>query len=104
MLDNGTSNKCMCYICARSELVTMPQLHLYVPEATARLLKRRAEDRGMALSRYLAEVVGREVDDERWPEGYFEDVLGAWEGGIVRPPQGLYEEREEFSEDSGWGL
>lgn len=82
----------------------MPQLHLYVPDATARLLKRRAEGRGMTLSKYLAEVVGREVDDERWPEGFFEDVLGAWEGGIERPPQGLYEEREWLpgaSEDTG---
>ena len=58
----------------------------------------------MTLSKYLAEVVGREVDDVRWPEGFFEEVLGAWEGGIERPPQGLYEEREELpdaSEDTG---
>jgi hypothetical protein len=76
----------------------MPQLHLYVPDATARLLKRRAEERGMTLSGYLAEVVGREVDDKKWPEGFFEDVLGAWEGDLRRPQQGLYEEREGLSD------
>lgn len=76
----------------------MPQLHLYVPEKTAELLKRHAEQRGLTLSKYLAEVVGKEVGNEEWPEGYFEDVLGAWEGELNRPPQGLYEEREDLSD------
>ncbi len=79
----------------------MPQLHLYVPDATAELLKRRAEGRGLTLSKYLAEVVRKEVDTEGWPENFFEDVLGAWEGELRRPPQGLYEEREGFSDDTG---
>ena len=79
----------------------MPQLHLYVPEASAEFLRRRAEERGLTLSKYLAEVVGREVDGEGWPGGFFEDVLGAWEGEIERAPQGSYEEREGFSGDVG---
>lgn len=76
----------------------MPQLHLYVPDTTAQLLKSRAEERGMSLSGYLAEVVGREVGDEEWPEGFFEGVLGGWEGDLERPPQGFYEARESLSE------
>ena len=80
----------------------MPQLHLYVPDTTAALLKRRAEERGLPLSKYLAEVVRKEADAEEWPEDFFEDVLGAWEGEIERPPKGLYEEREDFS-DVGQG-
>lgn len=76
----------------------MPQLHLYVPDTTAEILRRRAEERGLPLSKYLAEVVGKEVDDEEWPEGFFEDVLGAWDGELHRSPQGLYEEREELYE------
>ena len=79
----------------------MPQLHLYVPDTTAELLKRRAEERGLTLSKYLAELVRQEVDDEEWPEGFFEDVLGAWEGELRRSPQGLYEEREDLSDDIG---
>lgn len=78
----------------------MPQLHLYVPDATAELLKRRAEERGLTLSKYLAEVVGKEINGGEWPEGYFEDVLGAWEGELERPPQGLYEKREDLPDDS----
>lgn len=74
----------------------MPQLHLYVPDTTAELLRRKAEQRGLTLSRYLAEVVGREVDGDGWPEGFFEDVLGAWEGELRRPPQGSYEKREDL--------
>lgn len=77
----------------------MPQLHLYVPDTTAELLKRRAEERGLTLSKYLAEMVRQEVDGEKWPEGFFEDVLGAWEGELRRPPQGSYEERENLSDD-----
>ena len=79
----------------------MPQLHLYVPDATAELLRRRADERGLTLSKYLAEVVGREVGGEGWPEGFFGEVLGAWEGEIDRAPQGLYEEREDLSEGVG---
>lgn len=79
----------------------MPQLHLYVPDETAERLRSRAEKRGMSLSGYLAEVVGREVDGERWPEGFFEEVLGGWEGEFERPPQGPYEEREGLSQKSG---
>ncbi|MGB3633977.1 MAG: hypothetical protein WA982_08045 [Rubrobacteraceae bacterium] len=82
----------------------MAQLHLYVPDTTAELLKRRAEERGLTLSKYLAEVVKQEVNGEEWPEGYFEDVLGGWEGELQRPPQGLYEEREDLSDEIGQSL
>ncbi len=79
----------------------MPQLHLYVPDTTAELLRSRADQRGISLSGYLAEVVGREVGDEGWPEGFFEEVLGGWEGELERPPQGAYEKREGISENNG---
>lgn len=78
----------------------MPQLHLYVPDTTAELLKQRAEERGLTLSKYLAEVVRKEAVIEEWPEGFFENVLGAWEGEIERPPQGVYEKREDFSDNN----
>ncbi len=74
----------------------MPQLHLYVPEKTAEILRRKARERGRSLSAYLAEIVVREVDEEDWPEGFFEEVLGSWEGEIERSGQGVYEEREEL--------
>jgi hypothetical protein len=72
----------------------MPQLHLYVPEKTAEVLRRKARERGESLSGYLAGIVVREVSEEEWPEGFFDEVLGSWEGGIERPAQGDYEARE----------
>lgn len=79
----------------------MPQLHLYVPEEMAEVLRSRAEERGMSLSGYLAEVVGREVGGGGWPEGFFEEVIGGWEGDLERPAQGEYEERERLLGSDG---
>jgi hypothetical protein len=71
----------------------MPQLHLYVPETTAEALKRQAQTRGVSLSKYLAEILTREVTDG-WPEGYF-DNLG-WEGDLTRPAQPGLETRRDL--------
>ena len=72
----------------------MPQLHLYVPDDVARRVKQRAAERGLSVSRFLAELVGREIGTG-WPDGYFGEVVGGWEGEpLERPPQGVPEERE----------
>ena len=39
----------------------MPQLHLYVPDELAAEIARRAEARGLSVSRYLADLVRAEV-------------------------------------------
>ena len=71
----------------------MPQLHLYVPDDLASEISRRAEARGLSVSRFLAEVVRREVVTG-WPEGFFEEVLGGWKGEpLERAPQLEYEQR-----------
>lgn len=74
----------------------MPQLHLYVPDETAELLKSKARERGMSVSGYLAEIVGSEIGGVDWPDGFFEDVLGGWQGELERLPQGGYEVRERL--------
>ncbi|WP_047864638.1 hypothetical protein [Rubrobacter aplysinae] len=79
----------------------MPQLHLYVPEGTAESLKSRARERGMSVSAYLAEVVAREIGEEGWPEGFFEEVLGGWAGELERPSQEDYEIREALGGEPG---
>ena len=74
----------------------MPQLHLYVPDRVAGVVRERARARGMTVSGYLAELVTREVASD-WPEGYFDQVVGGWEGGpLRRPAQGRFESREEL--------
>ncbi|MBK8997609.1 MAG: hypothetical protein IPM35_17915 [Myxococcales bacterium] len=72
------------------------QLHLYLPDAVAEEVRRRAEARGVSVSRYLAELVAREVHGG-WPDGFFEKVVGKWEGELLeRPAQGELESRERL--------
>ena len=74
----------------------MPQLHLYVPKELANEVARRAQLRGMSVSRFLADLVRREVASG-WPVGYFEQVAGGWVGEpLERPDQGAHELREEL--------
>ena len=73
----------------------MAQLHFYIPDPIAEKIKNKAEHAHLSVSKYLAELIKREVTDE-WPEDYFE-LLGKWQGDTLeRPPQGNYEERAKF--------
>ena len=70
------------------------QMHLYVTDAIAEAVKKKADALGLSVSRFLADLVRREVGGS-WPEGYFESVIGGWQGQpIERPPQGILEARE----------
>ena len=72
----------------------MPQLHFYVPESLAAKVRQRAKAAGLSASRYLTEVVKREVGTG-WPQGFFEEVVGGWQGEpLERPPQGQLEARD----------
>lgn len=65
----------------------MPQLHLYVPDELAAEIARRAEARGLSVSRYLADLVRAEVAGG-WPEDFFGSVVGGWAGpALERAPQ-----------------
>lgn len=56
----------------------MMRLYCYVPEALARKVQERAKAAGVSTSRYLAELIRRDVGSG-WPEGYFEQVVGGSE-------------------------
>lgn len=72
----------------------MPQLHLYIPDELAERIQRQAQSANQSVSRYLAELVQREIVTD-WPEGYFDTVVGGWQGETLeRPPQGVFEQRE----------
>jgi hypothetical protein len=65
----------------------MTRLTLELPEEVAAEAQRRAEGRGLSLSRFVADLVQREVHGG-WPERFFEEVVGGWKGDpLVRPPQ-----------------
>lgn len=70
----------------------MPQLHLYVSDELADRLRTEAAERGMSLSKLLAEIVQRETRTG-WPEGYFESVVGSWVGDFDEPDDPPFEER-----------
>ena len=74
----------------------MPQLHLYVPEDVASLVRQRARSRRKTVSSYLAEIVRREVASG-WPDGFFDDVVGGWVGKpLRRPSQRRFESRAKL--------
>jgi len=72
-------------------------MHMYVNDETAAEIRYNAKVRGLSVSRYLAELVSRELGSQ-WPEGYFEEVIGSWQGDVPleRPPRLEPEERESF--------
>jgi len=71
----------------------MPQLHFYVPDDIAEQIKARAAHAKMPVSRYVADLVKRDVG-QGWPEDYFERISGRAEGGSIGyEPSGPPEER-----------
>ena len=76
----------------------MAQLHFYVPDKIAEQIRRKAKEARVPVSQYLAGLVKRETElVDAWPEGYFEQVFGKWEGRrLRRAPQGQFEAREKL--------
>jgi hypothetical protein len=76
----------------------MPRLSCYVPEGMARKVREQAEAAGVSTSQYLAELIRRDVSSG-WPGGYFEQVVGGWQGEeLVRPEQPAVEAREVLAD------
>lgn len=72
---------------------TVPQLHFYVPDDIAEQIKARAALAKQPVSRYVAELVKRDVG-QGWPEDYFKRIAGsANDAPIGHEPAGLPEER-----------
>ena len=73
----------------------MVQLHFYVPDEVETQIRNKANQAHLPLSRYLANLVKKEAGQpSQWPQGYFEQVFGQWQGEqLTRAPQGEYEER-----------
>lgn len=72
----------------------MPQLHFYVPKELADRIRHEAESEKLSISRYLAKLVEQKIAPG-WPEGYFDDVVGGWQGEpLERSAQGIFERRD----------
>jgi hypothetical protein len=71
-------------------------MHLYLSQALADEVRRRAELEGQSVSAFLASVVEAEIYDS-WPDGYLEEVIGGTEGfPLERAEQGDFEARDAF--------
>ena len=53
----------------------MTHVDLEIPDEVARKLRERAEQLGMTVPRYVAEIVRRDVV-AGWPPQFFEEVVG----------------------------
>ena len=73
----------------------MSQLHFYIPDELEKIVRRQAAEARLPVSRYLAELIKREVKRrDEWPKDYFDEVFGRWEGGtLIREPEGTFEPR-----------
>lgn len=71
----------------------MPQLHFYVPDDVAEQIKARAAQAKLPISRYVADLVKRDVG-QGWPADYFARISGVAERATIRyEPSGPPEER-----------
>jgi len=73
----------------------MTQLFCEVPEPLARPVEEKAGEVHLSVSEYLAKLIERDVGNG-WPEGYFENVIGCWQGDLERPEQLENENRLEL--------
>ncbi len=71
----------------------MQHLSCYVPDWVAKKVRRKAKEAQLPVSRYLVQLIEREVTNE-WPDGYA-DLFGAWQGPpLERPAPEEFEKRE----------
>jgi hypothetical protein len=74
----------------------MTQLQIELPDEVVVEVKRRADSQGLSITRFVTELVAREVG-KGWPKGFFEEVVGGWKGeALERPTPLTLETREEF--------
>jgi len=73
----------------------MSTLHFYVPDDAEAQIRMKAGQANLPLSKYLADLVKREVGvQNQWPEGYFE-LFDAWQGEPASRPEDLTVERTQ---------
>lgn len=74
----------------------MTQLVIELPDEKAKQLAARAKAQGVPLEEYVSSLLSDGFwVNPHWPEGYFERVVGSWQGEpLEREPQGEAEEQE----------
>ena len=60
----------------------MPQLSLYVDDATMETLRNSARGEGVSMSRYASNLIRNNARHGGWPQGYWESVYGCLSGDL----------------------
>lgn len=55
----------------------MPQLSLYLDDATMDMLRERSARSQDSMSKYVAKLIQRDDACDAWPQGYWENVCGS---------------------------
>ena len=72
----------------------MTQINIDLPAEVVNDIRQRAEGKGITIARYVTDHIHREAS-HTWPEGFFKEVAGCWQGSsLIRPPQGEVEPRK----------
>ncbi len=74
----------------------MPQLSLYVTDSNMALLRSRAHDSGVSMSKYVNNLIERDSKEGEWPIGFW-SLYGALTEDIVVPEDVYPTDDEELS-------
>jgi len=76
----------------------MSQLNLYLPEALASEVRRRAKRLKLSVSKYVASVLERDGNKpgDDWGDAFFTQVAGQWQGELGREATETLEERADL--------
>lgn len=79
----------------------MPQLSLYVDDATMETLRTSASVANVSMSKYASNLIRERAQYGGWPQGYWEQVYGclADDLGLVAPDDDL---KPELDDDCDW--
>jgi hypothetical protein len=69
----------------------MPQVSLYLEENTLGFARRKAQENGLSLSKYVATVLA-EKSASMWPEDYFSLFGALQDDTFVRPEQPSFDD------------
>lgn len=65
----------------------MPQLSLYLDDVTMSVLKEKATEAHVSMSKYVTHLIKADSDDKGWPAGYWEHVYGSLIDPTFVPPK-----------------
>ena len=77
----------------------MPQLSLYVDDATMETLRKSAREEGVSMSKYASNLIRDRAEHGGWPSGYWDAVYGCLEEDVTATDDDL---RPELDDACDW--